>query len=378
MRHCSPAVRSATFVVSRADGYLGVMIDDLVTRGVTEPYRMFTSRAEYRLRLRADNADQRLTPLGTELGCVGAARRVAYEAKAAALSHAARLLRRSVADADRGRPPRPRCQPRWSPPLGLRPAVASGRRCWPAGRNLAADRGASRPAIAAQVDVDARYASYVDRQELDVAALRKDEALRIPAGFDFDALPGLSTEVRQKLGRHRPATLAQAARIDGMTPAALMLLLAHLKAAARQEVGLMARAATAAIRNADDFARHFDVSRETIDKLSAYEALLRQWQKTINLVAPSTLEVVWSRHFADSAQVLALAPPDAKRWFDLGSGAGFPGLVLAIMLAGRDGAKVTLVESDTRKAAFLGEVARQTGAPVDIRRRANRKSRDSS
>jgi 16S rRNA (guanine527-N7)-methyltransferase len=128
----------------------------------------------------------------------------------------------------------------------------------------------------------------------------------------------------------------------------------------------MAAAATAEIKNADDFARHFDVSRETIDKLSTYEALLRQWQKTINLVAESTLDVIWSRHFADSAQLLALAPPGAKRWLDLGSGAGFPGLVLAIMLAGRDGTKVTLVESDTRKAAFLGEVARRTGAPVDI------------
>ena len=129
----------------------------------------------------------------------------------------------------------------------------------------------------------------------------------------------------------------------------------------------MGRATRVEIRNADDFARHFDVSRETIDKLLTYEALLRQWQKTINLVAPSTLEAVWSRHFADSAQILALAPPGAKRWLDLGSGAGFPGLVLAIMLAGRAGAKVTLVESDTRKAAFLGEVARHTGAPVDIR-----------
>ena len=129
----------------------------------------------------------------------------------------------------------------------------------------------------------------------------------------------------------------------------------------------MAAAATAAIKNADDFARHFDVSRETIDKLLTYEALLRQWQKTINLVAESTLDAIWSRHFADSAQLLALAPPVANRWLDLGSGAGFPGLVLAVMLAGRDGAKVTLVESDTRKAAFLGEVARRTGASVDIR-----------
>jgi 16S rRNA (guanine527-N7)-methyltransferase len=125
--------------------------------------------------------------------------------------------------------------------------------------------------------------------------------------------------------------------------------------------------AAAKIRDAAGFASRFPVSRETIDKLLAYEALLKQWQKTINLVAPSTLDTIWSRHFADSAQLLALAPPDAKRWLDLGSGAGFPGLVLAIMLAEREGAKVTLIESDTRKAAFLGEVARHTGAPVDIR-----------
>lgn len=120
------------------------------------------------------------------------------------------------------------------------------------------------------------------------------------------------------------------------------------------------------VRTPADFARAFAVSRETIEKLEVYETLLRQWQKTINLVAPSTLDHIWSRHFADSAQLFALAPEDAKRWLDLGSGAGFPGLVLAIMLSGRDGAKVTLVESDTRKAAFLREVARRTGAVVDI------------
>ena len=115
-----------------------------------------------------------------------------------------------------------------------------------------------------------------------------------------------------------------------------------------------------------DFARRFPVSRETLDRLRLYEELLRRWQKTINLVAPSTLDAVWHRHFADSAQLLALAPPEAKTWLDLGSGAGFPGLVLAIMLAERGGIAVTLVESVSRKAAFLGEVARQTGVAVDI------------
>jgi 16S rRNA (guanine527-N7)-methyltransferase len=125
-------------------------------------------------------------------------------------------------------------------------------------------------------------------------------------------------------------------------------------------------AASAEIANAEEFARAFAISRETAQKLETYEALLRQWQRTINLVAPSTLDHIWSRHFADSAQLKSLAPPDAKRWLDLGSGAGFPGLVLAIMLMDRPGARVTLVESDTRKAAFLREVARRVGATVDI------------
>ncbi|WP_348534818.1 16S rRNA (guanine(527)-N(7))-methyltransferase RsmG [Hyphomicrobium sp. D-2] len=116
-----------------------------------------------------------------------------------------------------------------------------------------------------------------------------------------------------------------------------------------------------------DFARLFDVSRETIDKLLTYEALLRQWQRTINLVAPSTLDQVWSRHFADSAQLFRFAPENATNWLDLGSGAGFPGMVLAIMLAKRPGAQVTMVESDTRKAAFLREVGRRCSAAVDIR-----------
>jgi 16S rRNA (guanine527-N7)-methyltransferase len=123
---------------------------------------------------------------------------------------------------------------------------------------------------------------------------------------------------------------------------------------------------SAVIATPEDFERAFGVSRETIERLKTYEALLQQWQRTINLVAPSTLPEIWHRHFADSAQLLALAPPNAKRWVDLGSGAGFPGVVLAILLAERGGGRVTLVESDTRKAAFLAEVARRCGVAVDI------------
>jgi len=226
--------REPDFVVSRADGYLGVMIDDLVTRGVTEPYRMFTSRAEYRLRLRADNADQRLTPLGCAVGCVGEARRSAFAAKAASLAAVAELLDSlSLTPTEAGR-------------HGLE-VNRDGRRR--SAFDLLALPGVDIPRLAAiwpqvgeipapiaeQVAVNARYASYVERQEQDVAALRRDEALAIPPGFDFAALPGLSTEVRQKLERHRPGTLAQAARIDGVTPAALLLVLAQLKSASARK-----------------------------------------------------------------------------------------------------------------------------------------------
>lgn len=222
--------RDPDFVVSRADGYLGVMIDDLVTRGVTEPYRMFTSRAEYRLRLRADNADQRLTGLGLAIGCVGAARQHAFEAKSAALTDATVLLRRlSLTPSEAGRhglDVNRDGRRRTAFDLLALPGVDLPRLAaiWP-------EIGALEPTIASQVAVDARYAAYVERQELDVAALRKDEALAIPAGFDYAALPGLSTEIRQKLDKHRPISIAHAARIDGMTPAALLLLLAQIKAA---------------------------------------------------------------------------------------------------------------------------------------------------
>jgi 16S rRNA (guanine527-N7)-methyltransferase len=130
------------------------------------------------------------------------------------------------------------------------------------------------------------------------------------------------------------------------------------------------------IRGPDDFAAAFRVSRQTLDRLATYERLLRHWQKTINLVAPSTLDAIWHRHFADSAQIVRLAPAAVRSWVDLGSGAGFPGLVVAILLAdspsprlrgeGMSAPRITLIESDSRKCAFLREVARRTGITVDI------------
>jgi tRNA uridine 5-carboxymethylaminomethyl modification enzyme len=224
----------ACFSVTRADGYLGVMIDDLVTRGVTEPYRMFTSRAEYRLTLRADNADQRLTPLGLAIGCVGSARSVAFAAKAKQLDEGEILLRSLMLTPDRasksGLTINRDGRRRSAFELLSYPEIDVARLAaiWPEIGRLDAE-------IAEQLAVDARYAVYIGRQELDIAAFRKDEGIAIPAEFAFALLPGLSTELRQKLERHRPASLGQAARLDGMTPAALMLLLAHLKkgAAAR-------------------------------------------------------------------------------------------------------------------------------------------------
>jgi tRNA uridine 5-carboxymethylaminomethyl modification enzyme len=223
------------FVVSRTEGYLGVMIDDLTSRGVTEPYRMFTSRAEYRLSLRADNADQRLTPVGLHIGCVGTRRAQAFGEKSEKLGAGLALLRQlqiTPSEAARrgltinqdGRR-RSAFELLAFPGVDLR--VLAG--IWP-------ELGAFEPKLAAQLEVDARYASYVDRQREDIDALRRDEAIRIPEAIDYARISGLSTELRLKLTARRPGTLAEAQRIEGMTPAALLLLRAHAKMAARQAV----------------------------------------------------------------------------------------------------------------------------------------------
>ncbi len=220
------------FVVTRADGYLGVMIDDLVTRGVTEPYRMFTSRAEYRLTLRADNADQRLTPLGLAVGCVGAARQAAFESKSADLAQGRALLERLSLTPDQaakaGLSINRDGRKRSAFALLSYPEIDIARltRIWP-------EIGQIESTIANQLAVDARYAVYLARQEMDIAAFRKDENIAIPRDFAYGAIAGLSAELRHKLQRDAPASLGQAARLDGMTPAALMLLLAHLKRGAR-------------------------------------------------------------------------------------------------------------------------------------------------
>jgi tRNA uridine 5-carboxymethylaminomethyl modification enzyme len=215
-------------VIDRSEAYLGVMIDDLVTRGVTEPYRMFTSRAEYRLSLRADNADQRLTAKGLALGCVGPERAGRFAEKMAALT-AARDFARSVAVTPSGAEAfgfalKKDGQRRTAFDLLSYPDTTIGAvaRIWPQLATLP-------PAIAEQLEIDAKYSVYLDRQAADIAAYRRDEAVTLPDDLDYAAIAGLSNEVRQKLSTARPRTLGQAGRIDGITPAALTVLALHLR-----------------------------------------------------------------------------------------------------------------------------------------------------
>jgi tRNA uridine 5-carboxymethylaminomethyl modification enzyme len=219
---------ASPILFDRTEGYLGVMIDDLVTRGVSEPYRMFTSRAEYRLTLRADNADQRLTGRGIALGCVGAPRAGRYRAKMAALE-AAREMARSLSltptEAARfGLALRRDGQRRSAFDILSYPetSIADLVRIWPAFGELDAK-------IATQLETDAKYLVYLSRQAADVESYRRDENLILGESLDYAALPGLSNEVRHKLQLHRPRTIGQAGRIDGITPAALTLLLAYLR-----------------------------------------------------------------------------------------------------------------------------------------------------
>ncbi len=219
---------------SRTTSYIGVMIDDLVTQGVSEPYRMFTSRAEYRLSLRADNADQRLTPLGETIGCVSARRSEAFGKKMELVESCRRtLMSRAYSPAELAT-------------AGFRVREDGKRRT---GMDLLAfpdisfddlatlDPGLERydRSIRHQVERDALYSGYIERQNEEVAALSRDEALEIPPGFDFGGISGLSNEVREKLRRVRPVSLGQASRIEGMTPAALTLLLARIRQGERRK-----------------------------------------------------------------------------------------------------------------------------------------------
>jgi tRNA uridine 5-carboxymethylaminomethyl modification enzyme len=225
-------------VFDRADGYLGVMIDDLTSRGITEPYRMFTSRAEYRLTLRADNADQRLTGRGIALGCVGAERAGRHAAKMEALNSAKSLAKSlSVTPneaAKHGLMLNHDGQRRTAFEMLAYPEVewANVTSIWP-------QLNAIDPRIAVHLEIDAKYDVYLARQAADVQAFRRDEGLML-TDVDYKAVPGLSNEARQKLETVRPRTIGQAGRIEAMTPAALAILAAYLRREARRSSAVSA------------------------------------------------------------------------------------------------------------------------------------------
>ncbi|QPO11775.1 tRNA uridine-5-carboxymethylaminomethyl(34) synthesis enzyme MnmG [Thalassospira sp. A40-3] len=216
------------FVLDRADAYIGVMIDDLVTLGTREPYRMFTSRAEYRLMLRADNADQRLTDRGLDIGCIASTREQAWGAKKSALN-AAKAEVSELTETPNGLAKfdikiNQDGVRRSAYDLLAYPDIDFDTltKVWP-------QLGELDPAIKEQVSIDAQYKGYLDRQAADIAAFRRDEELRLPRGLDFDKVGGLSAEIRLKLKEIQPETIGAASRIPGVTPAAVTALLGHIK-----------------------------------------------------------------------------------------------------------------------------------------------------
>ena len=231
--HAANGADYAPFVPDRADAYIGVMIDDLITKGAPEPYRMFTSRAEYRLLLRADNADQRLTDRGLAIGCVGSVRKTAWQAKSGDLQAAISMLESSSQPAKviaaAGLPsPRDGAARTAADLLTLESiGIAEILPLWPALEAIS-------PRLHSQLEADYRYAGYVDRQQADIDALRRDEAVTIPAQIDFAAVGGLSAESKDILRRFQPETIGHANRLPGLTPAAVVAVLRHIKRQQKQ------------------------------------------------------------------------------------------------------------------------------------------------
>lgn len=348
-------VREETLWSPRRDeGYTGVLIDDLITRGTQEPYRMFTSRAEYRLLLREDNADLRLTEIGRELGVVGEARWRAFCEKREAIERLNQQLQDTWV--------RVRHNPELERVL-LTPIQHDCRAAEILKRpelhyqNLQTITDLNLPSvaedIAQQVEIQAKYDGYIERQRGDIEKMQKHEATILPADLNYHQVSGLSTEVIQKLTQIQPRTLAQAGRISGITPAALSLLLAHLKKTSLARRLTVKDSVEATILDGlNAMAIPSDCER-LAHACHAYLQLLDKWNRAYNLTAVHGMADMIVRHIFDS---LAIAPWIAgAHILDVGTGAGLPGIPLALCYPEK---RVVLLDSNGKKTRFLSEVQR--------------------
>lgn len=326
-----------SFTLDRSEAYIGVMIDDLVTKGVIEPYRMFTSRAEYRISVRADNADIRLTQRGIDVGCVQDERQKSFSAKIKAIDSAkSLLLSKTISSTELAKSGIKVSQDGQKRTifevLGLQNAsLDQTKEIFPFINSIS-------PSILQYLLVESKYSSYIERQNNDIQIL-KSENIKIPESISYSKIGGLSNEVKELFEKHRPPTLQDAKLIPGITPASIMSVVTYLKFKTMQSC---------------------NVSHETKDKLESYKKLLLKWNQKINLISKASEDDVEKRHIMDSLQIERFFS-GGEKIVDVGTGAGLPGCVLAIL-----GYEVVLVDSDSRKVSFLREAVRKLGIKAMI------------
>jgi tRNA uridine 5-carboxymethylaminomethyl modification enzyme len=320
------------FVLTRADAYIGVMIDDLISFGTLEPYRMFTSRSEYRLTVRADNADIRLTPMIIALKAISEKRKDLFNKKINEIEASLNLLNSlKISTSDISKKGHTISQD------GSIKTAFNLLGMQNFGVNITKDIFPVVDTIPDQVlsflEIESKYSSYLKRQSSDIKLFKQEESVLIPEGIDYSKIESLSLETVEKLSYHKPGTIGAARRIPGITTTALTTIIIYIKTKYKQ----------------------LDVSREVEIKLKEFQSLLIKWNKKINLVSSSTLSDLWNRHIMDSMQLLKYIKNYNLKVIDVGSGAGFPGIVLSI--AGVS--DVTLIESDSNKAAFLFQASKK-------------------
>jgi 16S rRNA (guanine(527)-N(7))-methyltransferase RsmG len=320
------------FVLTRADAYIGVMIDDLISFGTLEPYRMFTSRSEYRLTVRADNADIRLTPMIIALKAISEKRKDLFNKKINEIEASLNLLNSlKISTSDISKKGHTISQD------GSIKTAFNLLGMQNFGVNITKDIFPVVDTIPDQVlsflEIESKYSSYLKRQSSDIKLFKQEESVLIPEGIDYSKIESLSLETVEKLSYHKPGTIGAARRIPGITTTALTTIIIYIKTKYKQ----------------------LDVSREVEIKLKEFQSLLIKWNKKINLVSGSTLSDLWNRHIMDSMQLLKYIKNYNLKVIDVGSGAGFPGIVLSI--AGVS--DVTLIESDSNKAAFLFQASKK-------------------